>query len=774
MPAPRLEDFRPLYADLGDDAKAHIEASWREAAGAMSPAGLQRYLQGVGALHALGRGPEPADHFIRSGPKIARQIGEDALPPLLQAAMAMASRTSAAVIGLFIATAPVAAGRLGDPQLFLAYLDFLDKLLAQAPRALRPLLERLDTLLARLTLGGLRRWAWHGVQAHRHDFVALEAYFSLTGADSRAVLAREHKGTLFVDVQRRIAMYLRALWGGGFVLRPTAGDFEQRDGLRPYIEAGALHVPDAYDDVAGPHGLVDGLSRYRAACAHGAAHLVHTRASLSAEGLSLLQRAAIEVVEDARVESLAIRDFPGLRGLWRRLHMASPRHDTTLGAWLDRLARALLDPGYADPHPLVAKGRLLFAERQNRLDSNDVSLEIGLALAEDLGRLGLPFAPGCERPAYRDDNRYLWAFDEASAFAREIAAQDRQRRRRVGLMELVNTLDVETAGEDAQEVWSLDGELYDDDGTPLSERPGGPPRAHAFRYAEWDYQLQTERPDWCTVQEKPSPAGGGEAIDQILARHKPLALRLRRLIESIRPQGLQRLRRQEDGDDIDLDAAVRAATDMRLGKLPDTRIGLRQRRDRRDVAVLLLLDLSRSTNERAPNGDLTVLELSREATALLADTMSRLGDPFAVHGFCSDGREDVSYYRIKDFGDGFGEGAKARLAGVQGQLSTRMGAAVRHAGAHLGRCTQRKKLLLVLTDGEPADVDVRNARYLREDTRKAVEGLSRRGVRTFCFSLDRGADHYVSRIFGERHYFILDNIGRLPQKLPLLYLEMTR
>lgn len=111
---------------------------------------------------------------------------------------------------------------------------------------------------------------------------------------------------------------------------------------------------------------------------------------------------------------------------------------------------------------------------------------------------------------------------------------------------------------------------------------------------------------------------------------------------------------------------------------------------------------------------------------------------------------------------------------MQGQLSTRMGAAIRHATAALAAQRSSKKLLLVITDGEPADVDVRDPQYLRHDTKKAVEAATRQGVSTYCMSLDPRADQYVSRIFGERHYLVVDKVERLPEKLPVLYAGLTR
>ncbi|MGB5597646.1 MAG: VWA domain-containing protein, partial [Thiothrix litoralis] len=117
---------------------------------------------------------------------------------------------------------------------------------------------------------------------------------------------------------------------------------------------------------------------------------------------------------------------------------------------------------------------------------------------------------------------------------------------------------------------------------------------------------------------------------------------------------------------------------------------------------------------------------------------------------------------------------KGRLAGMQGQLSTRMGAALRHAGSLLAQRSSQKKLVILLTDGEPADNDVRDPQYLRFDTKKAVEELGRNGIRTFCLSLDPYADQYVANIFGAKNYLVLDHVTRLPEKLPALYLSMTR
>jgi nitric oxide reductase activation protein len=275
------------------------------------------------------------------------------------------------------------------------------------------------------------------------------------------------------------------------------------------------------------------------------------------------------------------------------------------------------------------------------------------------------------------------------------------------------------------------------------------------------------------VVEKRQGKGDAQEIDNILIEHRPVAARLRHIIDAMQPEGVQRLRRQEDGEEIDLNAAIRAMIDIRMGQTPDPRINIRIERKVRDLAVLVLLDLSESTNEKLGDSDKPVIQLAREATALLSWAIDRVGDPFALHGFASDGRHDVQYYRFKDFGDRYGDDAKARLAGMRGGLSTRMGAALRHAGSYLLKQPEQKKLILLVSDGEPADIDVRDPQYLRADTKKAVEELATRGVRTFCLTLDPRADDYVSRIFGTKGYMVVDHVNRLPERLPLLYAGLT-
>lgn len=771
-----LDDYRECLERTAPELKDTLDATFHEAARVMSPAGLQDYLEGARALCESGRGEDVVVSYLEEMPAVAREVGEDIITDCVTAAMKLSSMTSGSVIALLFGSLPTAALRLGDAELVRSYLALIHRLSAKAPRGLRPMLGVIDELLSKLTLSGLRRWVDFGAEAYRRDLQGQVAYFGLQTEDSRAVLQKERRGTLFVDSQRKLNFYLRALWARDFFLRPTAAD---HSGFRPFLEARVLHLPDAVDAI----GEVSGMELYRAMAAHMAAHLVYTREPISAEQLSPAQMFFVGFAEDARIEYCAIQDFPGLRTLWRRLLSQAPgtpaEHRSV--RLLERAALALLDPaartGDTELDAIVDRFHTHVATRR---DDPQSSWHLGLELFNLLaGRRDVPslrILEGLHLP-YRDDNRFIWDFDELAWTdgVEYVPAHQRQVRRYVSAIEMANEVDCELAGDDAQEIWICPTEFfpYEDYGVSYNQMWGKEPVSDPFHYPEWDYHVQLHRPDWATVYERRQPKGDPEEIENILLAYKPVSHRIRQIIDRLRPQGVVRQRKLEDGDQIDINAAVDSMIDIRMGRQPDPRITLRHVIHRRDLAIVILLDLSESTNQPLGGSDKTVLELTREACALVSTAIAGIGDSFAIHGFASDGRHDVQYYRFKDFEQPFDEEAKARLAGMKGGLSTRMGAAMRHAGHHLLRRPEKRKLLLVVTDGEPADIDERDPQYLRLDTKKAAEELHTRGILSYCLTLDPNADQYVQRIFGPSHYTIIDHVDRLPEKLPTLFASLT-
>ena len=321
----KLEDYEEFLEDIAPEIRDVLEGTFSEAAHVMSPAGLQTYLEGARALANLGRGSDLVISYLQEMPLVVKECGEDIIADCIAAALKLSSMTSGEVIALLFNSLPTASRRLGDAELLRGYLTLIHQLSATAARGLRPMLSHVDELLSKLTLSGLRRWANFGVQAYRRDFQNLTAYFNLESQDSRAVLQKERRGTLFIDTQRKLNFYLRALWGRDFFLRPTGADYTD---FKPYIEKHIVHMPDAVDAI----GDISGLELYRATSAHMAAHICYTSSRISAEELSPAQMFFIALVEDARVEYKAIREFPGLKKLWRSLlvleYEDEPEHKT--------------------------------------------------------------------------------------------------------------------------------------------------------------------------------------------------------------------------------------------------------------------------------------------------------------------------------------------------------------------------------------------------------------------------------------------------------------
>ncbi|CAB9540916.1 Rubisco activation protein CbbO [Bathymodiolus brooksi thiotrophic gill symbiont] len=779
-----LEEYAEFLEKIAPEVRGVLDATFQDAARVISPAGLKEYLDGAKALCGLGRGNDLVIIYLEVMPQIAKECGEDIIPDCVTAAMKASSMTSGEVIGLLLSNLPVVARHLGDAQLVRGYLMLIHQLASTAARGLRPMLLHIDELLSKLTLSGLRRWANFGAKAYRRDFNNLTAYFALESADSRAMLEKERRGVLFVRVQRKLNFYLRALWGRDFFIRPTGADYTD---FRPYIEDRIFYVPDALDDIKTDGTTIEGLEVYRATVAHMASHLMYTNQPMSAEQLSPAQMFFIGLLEDARVEYKAVQAFPGLKKLWcslMKLQHEEPAEHPTMAVLENFSLQLLDDSAVGKDEQLNAFSKKFHAEIEANQDDNHFAWLMGIELYNLFaGKKAVPSLRILERYRidYRDDNRIVWHYEDINwdMGVEYMAASQKQTRYKVSPLMMAHEVDCELAGDDAQEIWTCTDLMraYEDDLTDnaksFNEIMGKEPISDPFHYQEWDYQIQLHRPDWVTIYERRAPKGNPEDIENILTEYKPIAHRIRQIIDLLTPAGVQRQRGMEDGDEVDINAAIDAMIAIRMGEQPNPRITMRNVLNTRDLSVVVLLDLSESTNETMEGSDKTVLQLTREAATLVSTAIEGIGDPFALHGFASDGRHDVQYFRLKDFNQHFDDEAKSRLAGMKGGLSTRMGAALRHAGTHLHKQNEKRKLILLVTDGEPADIDENDPQHLRFDTKKAVEELYSTGVLTYCLTLDPNADTYVKRIFGENNYTVVDNVEKLPEQLPLLFASLT-
>ena len=291
------------------------------------------------------------------------------------------------------------------------------------------------------------------------------------------------------------------------------------------------------------------------------------------------------------------------------------------------------------------------------------------------------------------------------------------------------------------------------------------------RYPEWDQEIDDYRLNWCRVVERAAEEGSGDIVGAMLSAHGTEVSALRRFFEMLRPPGLRRVPGQADGDELDVDAAVRMCAERAAGADLSDRIYVRRERKERDVAAAFLVDVSGSTSRRLNSGR-RVIDLEKEGLVLLCEALEAVGDQYALYGYSGQGRGQVDFLVIKDFDDQLGGQAAQRLGGLVPMRQNRDGAAIRHATAKLLAREARTRLLVLISDGRPLDDDYKDE-YSLEDTKVAFREARQRGVHPFCITIDREADDYVRRMYGDVQFAVIDHLEALPKRLPRIYQRLT-
>lgn len=379
----------------------------------------------------------------------------------------------------------------------------------------------------------------------------------------------------------------------------------------------------------------------------------------------------------------------------------------------------------------------------DRMDRDDVDAE-GEADAE----IQLDFDDG------GDPTRYELTLD-----GQPVAVPSELRERIDAILQ-----DLESVPED----W-LNGEPGDDsDADPVDagELPTAAPDDPVFFYDEWDHRRGHYRKNWCTLYERRVTPDDPSFFDLTLHRHHGLVLDLRRAFELLRDQQ-HTLRRQPEGDDIDLDAVVDAATDHHLGREVSNRLFVKTHRHERDIAVMFMVDLSGSTKG-------WIVDAEREALVLLCEALEVLGDRYGIYGFSGMTRKRCELFRIKHLSEPLNDDVKARIAGIGPRDYTRMGVTIRHLTKLMDEVQARTRLLVTLSDGKPDDYDGYRGDYGIEDTRQALIEARNRGIHPFCITIDRQAGQYLPHMYGAVNYTVVDDVRKLPGEVSRVYCRLTR
>ena len=627
---------------------------------------------------------------------------------------------------------------------------------AQAPQA-----------LAVLGRSGAEKWLLRALDAYDKEglYPACAALKDLAGFKRASDAAGE--GVALTEVARVLELFLRGLAGRRLQLEPATDTWTDTE---------TIFLPER---IALYPARERNFRLYKAIAVHHWAQARYGTFNLQLAavlaGYAVPERALawFNLLEAIRLENQIGRGFPGLAAL---LAAFRPALAASLAAANARLARAdsavadsvsLLREFYSQtpPQPFPYMGSL-HPERAAEVRGERIAKE-RRALYTELAQLRLTAqAERGEAEAGEPELDVDSSFDTLE-FELQIDGEAVAPPEEVA--KLMRSI-IQDFGDIPEEYLLASGPgAYAAEALPPGEAAGelGETRAAGGRlYDEWDFRRRDYRKEWCVLFESEMLAGDPGYVAAVRARYAGQIAQLRRRFEALR--GEDRLaRRQNEGEDIDFDAVVEAYADRRSGIEASERLFVQRRRIERNIAVMFMVDMSGSTK-----GWINACE--REALVLLCEALEALGDRYAIYGFSGWTRKRCDIYRIKTFGESYGEAVRGRIAGIEPRDYTRMGVAIRHLSGILNEVEAKTRILFTLSDGKPDDFhDGYRGDYGIEDTRQALIEARQSGIHPFCVTIDEEARDYLPHMYGPANWVLIDDAGQLPLKAAEVYRRLT-
>ncbi len=293
------------------------------------------------------------------------------------------------------------------------------------------------------------------------------------------------------------------------------------------------------------------------------------------------------------------------------------------------------------------------------------------------------------------------------------------------------------------------------------------PLGEGILLPEWDYRKSSLTKDYCLLQ----PMLADQMVPVPLPEHlRPVANTLKKRFCLLQAQRSWH-KHQSFGEEIDMDAWLRIVTQpvQDINRQDYYRSRLNRQRD---VACLLLADLSMSTDAMITEQQ-CIIDVIKDTLLLFAEALNDAGDPFGIYGFSSVKNTQVRYHILKNFTEPYNDVTRGRITATRAGFYTRMGAAIRQSAEILKLQQSTQRLLMVVSDGKPNDIDQYEGRYGIEDTRHAILEAKQQGLQPFCVTIDDRASDYLPYLFGDKGFVIVNDVAKLPQILPRLYLKLT-
>jgi hypothetical protein len=657
-------------------------------------------------------------------------------------------------------------------------------------------------ILGRLSVNDLEAWVKKGLGIVEEEKEKGAAYFSLQTGSSRDTVETLVKGLELRDIHSVLTKYVGALTDRKIHIRSSAVFYKNLPGLSRFFtvtDATRIFLPSMIN-VFEDEDM--NFKTYKCSLSHEIAHILFGTFEVNFHELERLSELdspvqafkIFEFLEDERVDYLMGQQYPGLEKD-RQMIMDVYRDKMPSGGNGKKCVFASL--GFNEPGSLKStEGNqgglaLLLKEaltevrkaEQTVLGVVDLTVKICDSI-EGKGALELcECHEAYERIFYRGIIDYALIEESRSGTSKlvlDMSERFEDRNREVSSEHIEEALIriEESAGPESDVLlWQINeadklDELFDRVETVVSDIEEESRIRRSVFYDEWDMKLEDYKKDWCKVREMEMPSTTLLFYNQTINEHYGLVSLLRRHFGLLRPDRVKRYFREERGDDFDLDALIESVVERHAGVTPSDKVYIRRDKKLRDVSVAFLVDMSYSTSEELPSGK-RIVDIEREALILMGEALESIGDQWAVYGFSTDHREKVDFYVVRDFNEPFTDEVKMRFESIRPMAQTRLGAAIRHANSLLARQDSLIRLLILMSDGRPYDIDYGDVYYSVEDTRMALwEGRSK-GLSSYCITVDKRSREYLPHMYGESNYTIIDNIEYLPTTLPLIYKRLT-
>ncbi|KKM00652.1 hypothetical protein LCGC14_1802310, partial [marine sediment metagenome] len=656
-------------------------------------------------------------------------------------------------------------------------------------------------VLGRLSIKDLRKWVKAGLQEEHDVNGRSSAFFSLDSGKSRIAVDHLVKGLELKDAHVVLSSYAEALAGKKVLLRSSALFYKDLPGLSRYIsitDGQRVFLPSKitiFDD----NEL--NFKVFKLMLTHELAHIEHGTFDIGAEDISRLNDfgdpglayTILEFLEDERIDYLVGLEYPGLerdRQLILKNYIDSQPDDAKAMSVFESLSFGDLrtDVPKEGCNALLVKvlQDAAWGVRDESVKARDV-LDIALrvcTLLEDSPVMKQGWGRRMQdRVFYRGvlDFALIERTREGmKALTDDMFNRFHSRNSDVSVDDVIEALARIEHSEGIEPeclLWqTCDREkldmLFEDTQQIMEDMEAERHIRRTLYYDEWDSQMDDYKKEWCKVREMDMPATNLDYYESTIKENYGVVSLLRRHFGLLRPDRIQRFFREERGDDIDYDALVESMVDLYAGRTPSDKVYIRREKNLRDVSVAFLVDMSYSTGDELASGK-RIIDVERESLVLMAEALESIGDQWAVYGFSTNNRDKVDFHIVRDFNMPFDSDVKMRYENIQPMAQTRLGAAIRHASTLLQRQNSRIRLLILLSDGRPYDVDYGDASYAVEDTKRALWEARRKGVNSFCITVDKKSSSYLPYMYGESNFTIIDNVDALPAMLPLIYKRLT-